>query len=268
MRRESRSSSPAIRRRGRSRISKSGCRAASNPVSIDGNSPSRDVASPRDSRLQGEGAGLRSAARGRAVGGEKVVSSVRELEGALHRLVAACRWSRRTLDLGFAKEVLRPMLRTPPARTIEQVQRMVAERFRVKPEDLVRRGPHDRVSPPAAGGDVSRRKRTQATYDGDCRRLRRARSLDDHVRRQVRRSAPPRKSRSSPFSWISSPRSWRRREKASFRLHARAQRPCRSPAAGSRSVSQILFRSISCRAMTVRWISLVPSPISMSGASR
>ncbi len=94
---------------------------------------------------------------------EKVVSSVRELEGALHRLVAACRWSKRTLDLGFAKEVLRPLLRPAPACTIEQVQRMVAESFRVTPDDLVRRGRSSRVSLPRQVAMYLARKRTRAT---------------------------------------------------------------------------------------------------------
>jgi chromosomal replication initiator protein len=94
---------------------------------------------------------------------EKVVSSVRELEGALHRLIAACRWSQRALDLGLAKEILRPLLRPTPACTIEQVQRMVAESFRLTPDDLVRRGRASRLSMPRQVAMYLARKRTQAT---------------------------------------------------------------------------------------------------------
>jgi chromosomal replication initiator protein len=94
---------------------------------------------------------------------EKVVSSVRELEGALHRLIAACRWSQRALDLGMAKEILRPLLRPTPACTIEQVQRMVAESFRVTPDDLVRRGRASRLSVPRQVAMYLARKRTHAT---------------------------------------------------------------------------------------------------------
>ncbi|HSD10630.1 MAG TPA: chromosomal replication initiator protein DnaA [Candidatus Binatia bacterium] len=94
----------------------------------------------------------------------KVVSSVRELEGALHRLVAAWRCSRRSLDIAFAKEVLRPILRTPPARTVEQVQRLVAERFQLKPEDLVRRGRTSRVRLPRQVAMYLARRGTKATY--------------------------------------------------------------------------------------------------------
>jgi len=95
---------------------------------------------------------------------EKVVSSVRELEGALHRLVAACRCHRRTLDLGLAKEVLRPLLRPAPVRTLEEVQRLVAESFRVTPHDLVRRGGTGSLRMPRQVAMYLARKRTKATF--------------------------------------------------------------------------------------------------------
>jgi chromosomal replication initiator protein len=95
---------------------------------------------------------------------EKVVSSVRELEGALHRLVAACRCSKRTLDLSLAKEVLRPLLRPAPVRTVEQVQRIVAERFHVTPGDLIRRGGTGSLRMPRQVAMYLARKRTKATF--------------------------------------------------------------------------------------------------------
>jgi len=95
----------------------------------------------------------------------RVVSSVRELEGALHRLVAACRCSRRSLDVGFAREVLRPILRTPPARTVEQVQRIVAERFQLRVEDLVHRARTTRIRLPRQVAMYLARKGTKATYE-------------------------------------------------------------------------------------------------------
>ncbi len=95
---------------------------------------------------------------------EKVVSSVRELEGALHRLVAACRCSKRTLDLGLAKEVLRPLLRPAPVRTLEQVQRIVAERFHVTTDDLIRRGGTGSLRMPRQVAMYLARKRTKATF--------------------------------------------------------------------------------------------------------
>lgn len=94
----------------------------------------------------------------------KVVSSVRELEGALHRLVAACRWSRRSPDLGFAIEVLRPIVRTVPPPTLEQVQRVVADGFRVHADELVRRGRAFRLRVPRQVAMYLTRKETHATY--------------------------------------------------------------------------------------------------------
>jgi chromosomal replication initiator protein len=94
----------------------------------------------------------------------KIVSSVRELEGALHRLVAACRWSGRSLDLGLAKEVLRPLVRTPPPPTLEQVQRLVAEKFGIDADALVRRGRTSRVRVPRQVAMYVSRIGTKATY--------------------------------------------------------------------------------------------------------
>jgi chromosomal replication initiator protein len=94
----------------------------------------------------------------------KVVASVRELEGALHRLVAACRCSRRQLDLRFAAEVLRPILRSAPPCTLEQVQRLVAESFRVTAAELVQRGGTGRMRLPRQVAMYLARKGTGATY--------------------------------------------------------------------------------------------------------
>ncbi len=94
----------------------------------------------------------------------RIVASVRELEGALHRLIAACQWSGRTPDLGFASDVLRPLLRSAPPHTIEQVQRLVAESFQVTPEELVRQGRTSRLRIPRQVAMYLARRRTKATY--------------------------------------------------------------------------------------------------------
>jgi chromosomal replication initiator protein len=78
--------------------------------------------------------------------------------------VAACRCHRRTLDLGLAKEVLRPLLRPAPVRTLEEVQRLVAESFRVTPHDLVRRGGTGSLRMPRQVAMYLARKRTKATF--------------------------------------------------------------------------------------------------------
>src|SRR5262249_14233666 len=70
----------------------------------------------------------------------RIAASVRELEGALHRLVAACRLGQRSPDVALANEVLRPLLRSAPPRSVEQVQRLVAESFQLRPDELSRRG--------------------------------------------------------------------------------------------------------------------------------
>ncbi len=94
----------------------------------------------------------------------KVVSSVRELEGALHRLVAACRLNGRTPDLSFAFDTLRPLFRARPPRTVEQVQRLVAERFRMSAQDLVCRKRTSRYAMPRQVAMYLARKGTKATY--------------------------------------------------------------------------------------------------------
>jgi chromosomal replication initiator protein len=68
------------------------------------------------------------------------------------------------LDLGFAKEVLRPLLRTPPAPTLEQVQRLVAESFRVDADALARKGRTTRLRMPRQIAMYVARKGTKATY--------------------------------------------------------------------------------------------------------
>ena len=94
----------------------------------------------------------------------RIVASVRELEGALHRLLAACRWGKRSPDVELASEVLRPLLRAAPPRTMEQVQRLVADRFQLRPDELVRRGRTGRLRIPRQIAMYLARKGTNATY--------------------------------------------------------------------------------------------------------
>jgi len=67
-----------------------------------------------------------------------VKSNIRELEGALIRLLAHSTLHTRDVDLAMAKEVLRDLIRdTRVNLTIEEIQRIVCEYFDM-PEDLVR----------------------------------------------------------------------------------------------------------------------------------
>jgi chromosomal replication initiator protein len=65
-------------------------------------------------------------------------SNVRELEGALRRVVANSRFTGRAIDLDFAREALKDLL-TLQARlvTIENIQKTVAEYYKVRVADLL-----------------------------------------------------------------------------------------------------------------------------------
>jgi len=67
-----------------------------------------------------------------------IKSNIRELEGALIRLLAHATLHKREMDLALSKEVLRDMIKeTRVNLTIEEIQRIVCEYFDI-PEDLVR----------------------------------------------------------------------------------------------------------------------------------
>ena len=67
----------------------------------------------------------------------KIRSNIRELEGALIRVVAYCTLTGQHLDLKLAHEVLRDSFHEEDQKiTIEQIQRVVAEYFNLKVADL------------------------------------------------------------------------------------------------------------------------------------
>ena len=67
----------------------------------------------------------------------KVKSNIRELEGSLVRIRAFCTLSGRELSLDLAQEVLANIWGTDERRiAIEDIQRRVAEVFKVRPQDL------------------------------------------------------------------------------------------------------------------------------------
>jgi chromosomal replication initiator protein len=91
-------------------------------------------------------------------------SNVREIEGALHRLLAASELAGRVPDLALAVRVLQPVLRDPAPLTVERVQRHVAECLRVGLEDLRGRGGGTARALPRQVAMYFARKRTRATY--------------------------------------------------------------------------------------------------------
>ncbi len=68
----------------------------------------------------------------------RIVANVRELEGALNRVIAYANLTGRPVDVDFAREVLADLLRAHTRKlTIDDIQRRVAEHYRLKLNDLV-----------------------------------------------------------------------------------------------------------------------------------
>ena len=69
---------------------------------------------------------------------KRIRSNVRELEGALHRVIANSRFTGRAIDLDFAKEALRDLLALQDRLvSIENIQKTVAEYFKLRVADLL-----------------------------------------------------------------------------------------------------------------------------------
>jgi chromosomal replication initiator protein len=68
----------------------------------------------------------------------RIQTSIRELEGALNRIVAYAQLTGATIDLAFATQTLGDQLRGAQRRvTIDQIQKAVSDHFELKPLDLV-----------------------------------------------------------------------------------------------------------------------------------
>ena len=69
---------------------------------------------------------------------QRIRSNVRELEGALRRVIANYRFTGRPIDLDFAKEALRDLLALQERLvSIENIQKTVAEYFKIRVGDLL-----------------------------------------------------------------------------------------------------------------------------------
>ena len=83
----------------------------------------------------------------------RISASVRELEGALTRVVAYANLTGRAIDLPFAEETLADLLRATQRRvTIDEIQRRVSDHFRIRQSEMgsARRGRAGGPPPPLA----------------------------------------------------------------------------------------------------------------------
>ena len=69
---------------------------------------------------------------------KRIRSNVRELEGALRRVIANSRFTQRPINLEFAKEALRDLLALQARLvSIENIQKTVAQYFKIRVADLL-----------------------------------------------------------------------------------------------------------------------------------
>jgi chromosomal replication initiator protein len=68
---------------------------------------------------------------------KRISANVRELEGALHRVVAYATLTGRPVDIEFAQETLADLLRASQRRiTIDEIQRCVADHYRIRQAEM------------------------------------------------------------------------------------------------------------------------------------
>ena len=126
----------------------------------------------------------------------RITSNVRELEGALNRIVHQATLVQRPLTIEMAQEILRDLLRANDRRvTIDEIQKAVVEHYRHPHgrHDLEPPLPRDR--PPASGCHVPGQAAHPALAARDRQEVRRPRPHHGHARRppdrEAQRRGPP-----------------------------------------------------------------------------
>ncbi len=91
--------------------------------------------------------------------------NIRELEGALHRVAAFAALQGRPIDIGLAREIFHNVLSEAPKRlTIESVQQVVADHFKLKISDLKSKRRHRALTMPRQVAMYLSRSLTKSSF--------------------------------------------------------------------------------------------------------
>ena len=105
---------------------------------------------------------------------DKTKSNVRELEGALVKLIAYSSLTGAPINLPMAQQVLKHLVHAQDRRvTIDAIQKAVAEKFGIKQSQLKEKSNTKTIVVPAPGGDVSGQRADHGLPAGDRPGLRR-----------------------------------------------------------------------------------------------
>ena len=141
-------------------------------------------------QAKAEQAGIRLAPKVMEFLAHKIVSNVRELEGALNRIIAQAQLIGRDITLEGAQELLHDLLRANERRvTIEEIQRKVAEHFNIKLAEMTSTRRSRVVARPRQVAMYLAKQLTPRSLARDRAKVRRARSHDGHARGQENRRA-------------------------------------------------------------------------------
>ena len=118
---------------------------------------------------------------------KRIRSNVRELEGALRRVVATSNFTGRPITLEFAKEALRDLLALQEKLvTIENIQKTVAEYYKIRIADLLSKRRSRSIATSAASGHGAGQGIDESQSAGDRRCIWRSRPYDGAACLQAR----------------------------------------------------------------------------------